>query len=125
MSAPIKDPVWTRISQIPRRDVDEATQARIRDRALAALTSGVPSRSLALAHRIERIWTDFFELPMTALVIVACMAWLLQGTLTPSGDREGARLGRGQNSGASALGRSSVDALSRTVIAWSPAGRRR
>jgi hypothetical protein len=93
MSAPIKDPVWSRISQISRRDVDEATQARIRDRALAALTSGVPSRSLALAARIERIWTDFFELPMTALVIVACMAWLLQGmALAPAGEREGARL---------------------------------
>jgi hypothetical protein len=124
MSAPIKDPVWTRISQIPRRDVDEATQARIRDRALAGLTSRVPARSLALAARIERIWTDFFELPMTALVIVACMAWLLQGTLAPAGDREGARLPGGQNVEASALG-PSLDAVSRTVTAWSPAGHRR
>ena len=117
MSAPIKDPVWARISQISQCDVDEATQARIRDHALAALTSRVPSRSLALTDRIERIWTDFFELPMTALVIVACMAWLLQGTLALSGDREGARLGRGQNVGASALG-PSQDAMSRTVTAW-------
>ncbi|HMJ57029.1 MAG TPA: hypothetical protein VK540_33400 [Polyangiaceae bacterium] len=78
MKARITDKIWVRLAELSPHDVDESTAARIRERALAAL-SRPGSRVMALARHVERIWTDFVELPVAGAVIVACLIWVFQG----------------------------------------------
>jgi hypothetical protein len=79
MKAQVKDKIWARLSELAPRDVDGAASARIRERALAALCRRPPSSTEVIARRVERIWTDFVELPMVGGVIVAWLFWLMQG----------------------------------------------
>jgi hypothetical protein len=77
MKPHIEDKLWTKLSELPSRDVDNATASRIRDRSLAVLRGRQPSPGAHWTQRVERFWTDFVELPMTALIIIACSSWLL------------------------------------------------
>jgi len=79
MKPQITDKIWLRLTKLSRHDVDDATAARIREHAVRVLKSRPPSQVAALARSVERIWSDFFELPLAGAVVVACLVWLFQG----------------------------------------------
>jgi len=79
MKPHITDKIWIGLAELSPHDVDTATAARIRERALGALKSRSPSAMEALAQSIERIWTDFVELPVAGAVVVAGLMWVFQG----------------------------------------------
>ncbi|HMI86054.1 MAG TPA: hypothetical protein VK550_18285 [Polyangiaceae bacterium] len=79
MKPHISDRVWVRLAELSPHDVDEATAARIRERAILALMSRPSSRAAGWARQAERIWTEFVELPVAGAVVVACLIWVFQG----------------------------------------------
>jgi hypothetical protein len=99
MKPHITDKIWIRLAELSQHDVDDTTAARIRARALGALKSRTPSRMQTLAGFIERIWTDFVELPVVGAVVVACLIWLFQGVASGRPSDQG-----GRPDGAAAMG---------------------
>ncbi|MHB8417394.1 MAG: hypothetical protein ACYDCL_04925 [Myxococcales bacterium] len=59
------DDLMEKLTSLPRPDVSAATAERIRIAALARFG----------ASAAERLWTERIELPATALIVAAYLAW--------------------------------------------------
>ena len=77
MKDPIDDPLLRELGRLPRQDLDPAATERIRALGKAALQA--PPEQADWAERLEAIWTDFVELPMSAVVIAAYLVWAVNG----------------------------------------------
>lgn len=80
MIEPKDDPLMTELRALPREDVTPKALARIRAESISRIHGAATTR---FGRRVERFWTEFMELPASAMVVFAYLFWVVH-TIPPS-----------------------------------------